>query len=93
MLAGELLSFEDEETRLAQGRLGRLLRDRWCLDELLGVGGTAAVYAATHRNGKRVAIKMLHARLAHNTDVTQRFIDEAYIANRVAHPGVASILR
>jgi serine/threonine-protein kinase len=52
----------------------------------------AAVYAATHRQGKRVAIKMLHAKLAHNAEIKQRFVDEAYIANHVGHSGVASIL-
>jgi len=92
MLAGAPVASEDEDTRLARGRLGTLLRDRWHLDELLGVGGTAAVYAATHRNGKRVAIKMLHPNLAHDEELRQRFIDEGYIANHVDHPGVASIL-
>jgi serine/threonine-protein kinase len=83
---------EDEDTRLARARLGTLLRDKWHLDELLGVGGMAAVYAATHRQGKRVAIKMLHARLGHSTEIKQRFIDEGYIGNHVDHSGVVSIL-
>jgi serine/threonine protein kinase len=99
MISGEslrkgehLLSDEDEQTRLARERVGRLLRDRWRLDDLLGVGGMAAVYAATHRNGKRVAIKMLHPELSHNSDARQRFIDEGYAANHVGHSGVVSIL-
>src|SRR5258706_7433235 len=92
MFSGDIVPFEDEETRGATARLGRLLSDRWRLDELLGVGGTAAVYAATHRTGKRVAVKMLHASMAHSADVRQRFVDEGYIGNQVAHRGVASIL-
>jgi serine/threonine protein kinase len=83
---------EDEDTRLARARLGTLLLDKWRIDELLGVGGMAAVYAATHRQGKRVAIKMLHAKLAHSTEIQRRFIDEGYIGNHVGHSGVVSIL-
>jgi eukaryotic-like serine/threonine-protein kinase len=90
---GETLPFdEDEQTHLANHRVGRLLRERWHLDELLGVGGMAAVYAATHRNGKRVAIKMLHAELSHHAEAKRCFIDEGYLANRVEHSGVVSIL-
>src|SRR6266513_907425 len=86
------LSDEDEQTRLARDRVGRLLRDRWRLDELLGIGGMAAVYAATHRNGKRVAVKILHAEYSHNPEATRRFVEEGYLANRVRHPGVVSII-
>jgi hypothetical protein len=32
----------------ARSRIGSTLRDKWRLDVLLGVGGMAAVYAATH---------------------------------------------
>jgi serine/threonine-protein kinase len=52
----------------------------------------AAVYAATHRNGKRVALKMLHSEVSTNTEVRQRFIDEGYAANRVGHPGAVSVI-
>jgi serine/threonine-protein kinase len=52
----------------------------------------AAVYAATHRNGKRVAVKMLHTELSASPEVKQRFIDEGYAANRVGHPAAVSVL-
>ncbi|HXT21074.1 MAG TPA: protein kinase, partial [Thermoanaerobaculia bacterium] len=52
----------------------------------------AAVYSATHRNGKRVALKMLHTELSTNTEVRQRFVDEGYAANRVGHPGAVSVI-
>jgi serine/threonine-protein kinase len=52
----------------------------------------AAVYAATHRNGKRVAVKILHSEYARNDEAQTRFIEEGYLANRVGHPGVVSIL-
>ena len=55
---------EDALTERARKRLGRTLNGKWTLDALLGVGGMAAVYAATHRNGHRVAVKMLHPELS-----------------------------
>ena len=85
-------SIADEQTRRAQIKVGQLIRARWRLDSLLGVGGMAAVYAATHRNGKRVALKMLHSELSTNTEVRQRFVDEGYAANRVGHPGAVSVI-
>jgi serine/threonine protein kinase len=45
-------------------RVGRTLCGKWTLEKLLGVGGVAAVYAARHRNGRRVAIKVLHRELS-----------------------------
>jgi len=52
----------------------------------------AAVYAATHRNGKRVAIKMLHSIHAQNEEARVRFMREGYAANSVGHPGVVQVL-
>jgi serine/threonine protein kinase len=60
---------EDPQVTRATARLGMVLQDKWTLDALLGVGGMAAVYAATHRNGKRVAVKMLHAEMSHDDEV------------------------
>ena len=75
----------------ARERLGRVLRGKWTLDELLGLGGMAAVYAATHRNGNRVAIKILEPEAATVKDVRTRFLREGYLANQVEHPGAVSI--
>jgi serine/threonine-protein kinase len=76
----------------AEERVGRVLRDKWRLDRVLGTGGFGAVYAATHRNGKRVAIKILHRGLSVYPEVRDRFIREAYAVNAVDHPGVVSVL-
>jgi hypothetical protein len=77
----------------ANARIGKTLRDKWRLQTLLGVGGMAAVYAATHtNNGKRVALKVLHAELASNPEVKSRFLREGYVANKVEHPGTVQVL-
>ena len=50
----------EDLVRRVQGRLGATVGGKWRLERVLGIGGMAAVYAATHRNQNRVAIKMLH---------------------------------
>jgi hypothetical protein len=72
-------------------RIGTTLRGKWRIDRLLGTGGFAAVYAATHRAGKRVAVKVLHPALGASEDVRRRFLKEAYAANAVDHPGVVGV--
>ncbi len=83
----------DSSTTRSHARIGLVLRDKWRLDALLGVGGMAAVYAATHtNNGRRGAIKLLHPELAVNTEVRSRFLREGYAANKVEHPGTVAVL-
>jgi len=76
----------------ARQRVGVTLKEKWRLDELIGVGGMAAVYAATHRNGMHVAVKMLHTELSIDAEVRSRFLREGYLANKVEHPGAVSVL-
>jgi len=76
----------------ARGRVGETLRGKWHLDVLLGVGGMAAVYAATHRNGSRVAVKILHSELTINPQVRTRFLREGYVANKVGHDGAVKVI-
>jgi hypothetical protein len=51
---------EDDLTERARGRIGQVVNGKYRIDALLGVGSTAAVFATTHRNGHRAALKMLH---------------------------------
>jgi hypothetical protein len=76
----------------AQMRVGTTLRSKWRLDLLLGVGGMAIVYAATHRNGSRAAVKILHAELSINAQLRGRFLREGYLANAVGHPGAVKVI-
>ncbi len=82
----------EEAEREARDRVGCVLDDKWTLERLLGVGGMAAVYAATHRNGARAAVKVLHPDLSRNKDVRERFLREGYAANRVEHAGAVKVL-
>jgi eukaryotic-like serine/threonine-protein kinase len=88
----ETVSAQDPWVARAQARLGAVLRDKWRLDALLGIGGMACVYAGTHRNGMRAAVKVLHPELSANPDVRTRFLREGYVANSIGHPNVVQVL-
>lgn len=73
-------------------QVGGWLKDKWRIDALLGAGGVGSVYAVTHRNRSRAAVKILHAALASDPDLVARFLHEGYAANAVGHPGVVQVL-
>ena len=72
--------------------MGATLVEKWHLDALIGIGGTAAVFAATHRNGLRGAVKILSPPYSHDAIARARFRREGYIANRVDHFGAVRVL-
>ena len=75
-----------------EARVAQVLNGKWTVDRLLDVGGMGAVYEATHRNGRRAAIKILHQRFARDPEVRKRFLREGYVANKIGHPGAVAIL-
>jgi hypothetical protein len=75
-----------------RSRLGQIVRGKYCLTRVIGVGGMAAVYAAQHRNGKEFAVKMLHPELSASSEMRRRFLREGYLANRVKHRGAVSVI-
>jgi serine/threonine protein kinase len=75
-----------------ESRVGRVVRRKYRLDRLLGIGGMASVYAATHRNGSKVALKVLHTELASLPEIRARFLREGYVANQIPHPSVVRII-
>ena len=92
-LGGSLTGMADS-TDLARRdakRVGTMLAGKWRLDRLLGVGGMASVYAASHRNGALAAIKLLHPEFARSASARSRFMREGYIANS-AGPGAVRVL-
>jgi eukaryotic-like serine/threonine-protein kinase len=75
-----------------RARVGTTINAKYRLDALLGVGGMAAVYAATHRNGDRVALKVLHAELSRSEGIRARFLREGYVANKIGHSGAVRVI-
>jgi tRNA A-37 threonylcarbamoyl transferase component Bud32 len=77
-------------TRIVEA--GRLLADRYRLEELVASGGMAQVWQGTDEVLRRkVAVKLLHPHLAADGSFVVRFRKEAVAAARLAHPGIVSI--
>ena len=76
----------------ALSAVGTTVGQRWTLVDVIGTGGTATVYEAVHRNGSRVAVKVLHADFISHDNVRRRFLAEGYAANRVRHDGAVNVL-
>ena len=70
----------------------RIKGGRWLLDAKLATGGCSVVFAATHRNGSRAAIKVLDSEFTDDEDMRRRFRGEGYAANKVGHEGAVRIL-
>jgi len=79
-------------TQKAERRVGTIIGGKWRVDALLGSGSMAAVYAVTHRNGARAALKILHPTLCTDPAVCERFLGEGYLANSVKHSGIVRVL-
>src|SRR5208282_4652178 len=73
-------------------RIGTVIKGKWTLDSMLGVGGMAAVYGASHRNGQRAALKILHADFARDKTICERFLREGYVSNKIGHPACVAVL-
>ncbi|HET9953407.1 MAG TPA: protein kinase [Polyangiaceae bacterium] len=76
----------------AQARLGTILRGKYRLESVLGMGGMAVVYQATHRNQAEYAIKMLLPQHSLVEEIRSRFLREGYAANSVKHAGTVRVL-
>ncbi len=92
MIRPQISGRPDERTAQAEARIGLTLRGKYRIERLLGVGGMASVYAASHRNGRKVAVKMLHSAISLRRDVMKRFLQEGQAANAVNHPGVVAVI-
>ena len=73
-------------------RTGTRFAGKWQLERLLGRGGMAEVYAGTHRNGHKVALKILLPRAMRSPEILARFQREGYVGNKINHPGVVKVL-
>jgi eukaryotic-like serine/threonine-protein kinase len=71
---------------------GEILDHKYVVENLIGVGGMSAVWAATNRRtGRPVALKMLLQSVAEDEAARERFRLEALAAGRINHPNVVTI--
>jgi eukaryotic-like serine/threonine-protein kinase len=72
--------------------LGKVLEDRYSVDELIARGGMATVYRGTDlRLGRTVALKVLGGVLVNDPDFVERFTQEARATAALAHPNVVAV--
>ena len=72
--------------------IGTLFDGRYTVVRKLGAGGMANVYLAEDSDlGRRVAIKILNDRHAHDEQFVERFRREAKNAAGLSHPNIVSI--
>jgi serine/threonine-protein kinase len=67
------------------------LGDRYAVDREIGRGGAARVFLAQDREGRKVALKILHPELAVSV-TAQRFLREISMLSRLQHPHIAQML-
>ena len=68
------------------------IRGRYRLERRLGTGGMATVHLASDLELDRpVAVKLLAPNLAGDAELRERFVREARIAARLAHPNVVAV--
>ncbi len=67
------------------------LGDRYAIEREIGRGGAARVFLATDREGRKVALKILHPELAISV-TAQRFLREISLLSRLQHPHIAQML-
>jgi len=71
---------------------GDVIAEKYKIEQLIGVGGMGAVFAASHQfTGKRVALKWMLPSLARDADAVERFLREARAAGQINHPNVVDV--
>jgi serine/threonine-protein kinase len=72
--------------------IGRLVAQKFRIEQLIGQGSMGRVYLAEQTNlGKQVALKVLHTQMAHDPALAKRFHREARAASRLSHPNILQI--
>ncbi len=79
------------QTRLTD-QIGRVIGGRYRLLAPIGAGASAEVFLADDvRANRRVAVKLLHASLADESQFLKRFRREAQAAAALSHPNIVSV--
>src|SRR5437868_6330430 len=82
-----------QEQNEAEKLVGQVLANTYRLEQLLTSGGMGSIYRARHiRTGGTIAVKILHQRSAQNSELYERFLDEARIIAALHHPNIVTVM-
>ncbi len=72
---------------------GTVLKDRYVLENVLGVGGMAIVYRASDRvTGNTVAVKILKDEFVSDEQFRRRFLNESRAISMLRHRNIVSVI-
>ena len=72
--------------------VGRLIGERYQIEQVVARGGMATVYLATDiRLERKVALKIIHPHLASDGSFREKFIREARMAAKLSHPNLVNV--
>lgn len=75
-----------------EGLIGKTIGDKYRIDTLLGEGGMAQVFRATHLSLERpVVIKLMHSSLPSMDTALKRFEIESKVTAKLDHPNIVSV--
>lgn len=93
--AGELAGGDvsDAARERAESLVGQTLIGRYRVEDLVALGGIAAVFRATKLStGEEVALKTLHPDAEELPELIKRFQREAIAGRHILHPNVAAVM-
>ena len=71
---------------------GRIIGERYRIEQIVARGGMATVYLALDlRLERKVALKIIHPHLANDASFRDKFIREARIAAKLSHPNLVNV--
>jgi eukaryotic-like serine/threonine-protein kinase len=92
LIAGGAVS--DKAKERAKTLVGRTVVNKYRIEELIAMGGLAAVFRAKNlANGEDVAIKVLHPDVEGLPELIARFEREAVAGKHILHPNVAAVMQ
>jgi serine/threonine-protein kinase len=72
--------------------VGRVIGERYRVEQVVARGGMATVYLALDiRLERKVALKIIHPHLANDNSFRDKFIREARIAAKLSHPNLVNV--